>query len=127
MGSDLEPALFQGLTAIVRIEAGVGRPAPELPTVGMVAEEMSIDPSRASRIASTLIGRGYVAREAAQQDGRISVLRLTDKGRAALRELRDRKWVRLMKVFSGWTEEDIACFSRLFGRYACEVTAADEG
>lgn len=123
---DLEPALFQGLTAIARVQKGAGRDAPAQPTVGMLAEEMAVDPSRASRIASTLIERGYIARAAAQEDGRKSVLWLTEKGRGALVELRDRKWARLMEVFGGWSEADIACFSRLFERYSAEVMG-DEG
>lgn len=126
METDLEPALFQGLTAIFRIATGVGRDAPAEPTVGLVAEEMAVDPSRASRIASALIERGYVARAAAQEDGRKSVLVLTGKARTVLTELRERKWARLMRVFEGWSEADIACFSRLFGRYACEVMDAHE-
>lgn len=120
-GLDLEPALFHGLTAIVRIETGVGRAGPAQATVGLVAEEMAIDPSRASRIVTELIKRDYVARAAAQEDGRKSVLQLTAKAEAAFAQIRDLKWQRLVEVFSGWSDEDIRDFARLFGRYVAAV------
>ena len=122
MGAELEPGLFQGLTAVVRIETGVGRTAPAQPTVGLVAEEMAIDPSRASRITSALIARGYLAREAAQEDGRKSVLRLTDKGRGLLVEMRERKWLAFVRLFADWDAAEIADFSRLFRRYVDAVS-----
>ncbi|WP_255553535.1 MarR family winged helix-turn-helix transcriptional regulator [Maritimibacter sp. DP1N21-5] len=116
-GIDLDPAIFQGLMAVVRITHGVGRDAPAEPTVGMMAEEMTIDPSRASRIASELIGGGYLERGAAQDDGRKSVLLLTEKGRKAFLTVRDLRWQRMVSLFSDWSETDIETFSDLFGRY----------
>ncbi|WP_298493726.1 MarR family winged helix-turn-helix transcriptional regulator [uncultured Maritimibacter sp.] len=116
-GIDLDPAIFQGLIAVVRITHGVGREAAAEPTVGMIAEEMSIDPSRASRIASELIAGGYLTRGAAQDDGRKSVLLLTEKGHDAFFTVRDLRWQRMVTLFSGWSETDIETFSDLFGRY----------
>ncbi|MAM60896.1 MarR family winged helix-turn-helix transcriptional regulator [Maritimibacter sp. UBA3975] len=118
---DLEPALFQALMAVMRITHGVGRPAAQEPTVGLLAEELSIDPSRASRIASELITRGYIERAAAQDDGRKSVLLLTKKGRAAFETVRDLRWSHMVDMFSDWTESDIERFSDLFGRYVAGV------
>lgn len=118
---DLEPALFQGLMAVKRITHGVGRETAQEPTVGLLAEEMSIDPSRASRIASELIARGYVERAAAQDDGRKSVLLITRKGNAAFEAVRDLRWTHMVEMFSDWSETDIARFSELFGRYVAGV------
>jgi DNA-binding MarR family transcriptional regulator len=114
---DLEPALFQALMAVMRITHGVGRDVAQEPTVGLVAEEMSIDPSRASRIASDLIGRGFIRRAAAQDDGRKSVLLLTTKGRTAFETIRDLRWSHMVDMFSDWSEADIELFWHLFGRY----------
>lgn len=113
---DLELSQFFSLTAILRIQAGIGRIA-EPATIGLLAEEMNIDPSRASRIASDLIARGYLRREAAQEDGRKSILTLTPKADAAFTAYRDLKWRKLVQVFAGWTEDEILAFSTLFGRY----------
>ncbi|MGR3364162.1 MAG: MarR family winged helix-turn-helix transcriptional regulator [Maritimibacter harenae] len=120
-GLDLEPALFQGLMAVKRITHGVGRPEPQEPTVGLVAEEMAIDPSRASRIASELIARGYVERAAAQDDGRKSVLLITEKGTAAFETVRDLRWTHMVEMFADWSEDDIRAFADLFGRYVTGV------
>lgn len=116
-GVDLEVVLFQGLMAIKRITHGMGREAPAEPTIGMVAQDMAIDPSRASRIASDLIARGLVKREAAQEDGRKSVLTLTETGHATFLKIRDRRWARMLDLFSAWSEEEISQFSTLFSRY----------
>jgi hypothetical protein len=64
----LESALLQGLICVARIQGGIGRPEPVSPTVGLVAEMMQVDPSRASRIVADLVSRGYVARNVAQDD-----------------------------------------------------------
>lgn len=114
----LDPATFHGLTAVARIATGLGRAAPEDPTVGLVAEEMGVDPSRASRIVADLVARGLVERAVAQSDARKTVLRLTPLGIATLHRVRDTKWTMLSDVFDGWTEAEIGSFSTLFRRYA---------
>jgi DNA-binding MarR family transcriptional regulator len=117
LGLDLELSQFHALTAITRIQNGIGRAMPQAATIGLLAEEMSIDPSRASRIASDLIASGYLRRVAVQDDGRKSVLEWTEKAIAAFGKLRDRKWAKLLEVFQGWNETEIEQFSVLFRRY----------
>lgn len=116
LGLDLELTQFYSLTAIIRIQQGVGRPAAAA-TIGLLAEEMAIDPSRASRISSDLIARGYLRREAAQDDGRKSVLVLTDKAKDAFAAFRDLRWRKMAQAFADWPTEDITEFARLFSRY----------
>lgn len=122
-GLDIEPAVFQGLMAVVRITNGIGRAAPEEPTVGLVAEHMAIDPSRASRICSALIGKGYIRRAAAQDDGRKSVLHLTEAGQAAFTQIWTSKWSSTLALFADWSHDDIASFARLVGRYVDGLSA----
>lgn len=117
----LDPASFQGLTAVARIATGLGRQAPEDPTIGLVAEEMCVDPSRASRIVADLVARDLLERGVAQEDARKSVLRLTPKGIETMRRFRDTKWAMLAQVFDGWTEAEIDSFSILFRRYAQSI------
>jgi DNA-binding MarR family transcriptional regulator len=118
MDEPLDPAAFQGLTSVARIATGLGRQAPEEPTIGLVAEEMCVDPSRASRIVADLVARDLVERGVAQEDARKAVLRLTPKGIEVMRRFRDTKWGMLAEVFDGWTEDEIDAFSTLFRRYA---------
>lgn len=114
----VELSQFHAITAISRIEHGIGRAAPEPATVGLLAEEMSVDPSRASRIASGLIEDGWVHRDVAQDDGRKSVLKLGARAYEVFPRLREAKWTRLLEVFDGWEEDEILAFSRLFARYS---------
>ena len=129
MGLDLELSQFHALTAISRIHHAIGRDHAEPATVGLLAEEMALDPSRASRIASGLIAGGWVRRAAAQDDGRKSVLVLTDKARAVFERFRAAKWDKLLSIFAEWDEADIQTFARLFARYSegvARVYQADE-
>ncbi|WP_460274863.1 MarR family winged helix-turn-helix transcriptional regulator [Celeribacter sp. ULVN23_4] len=117
MTEKLDPAILQGLLSIAQISAGLGREAAEAPTVGMVAEVMAVDPSRASRIVSELVSRGYVERRAVQEDARKSVLVMTPKARGFLAAFTLSKWRLLSQAFQGWSGEEIETFSTLFARY----------
>lgn len=117
LGVTLEPAQFKALTSVLRIQDGIGRPAQEA-SVGLLAEEMAIDPSRASRIAADLVERGYLRRAVSQQDGRRSVLVPTEAARSLLADFLRVKWQRTLKIFASWSAEDILTFDRLFTRFS---------
>ncbi len=116
LGAGLEATQFHALSAILRIQSGYGRLAAEA-TVGLLAEEMALDPSRASRIAADLVERGLLARAVSQEDGRRSVLVPTDAAWALMDAFLRAKWQRTVKLFATWSHEDIVTFARLFGRY----------
>ncbi|WP_348640376.1 MarR family winged helix-turn-helix transcriptional regulator [Marivivens donghaensis] len=117
IGLDIDPIQFSAMAAINRIKWGIGRDAPEQVTIGALAEEMNIDPSRASRIASDLISRGLVQRQAAQDDGRKSILVLTDEARTAFRQYKEVKWRKQLEIFQGWSDEEIQSFTALYERF----------
>lgn len=117
LGAGLEATQFHALTAILRIQNGYGRPAPQEATVGLLAEELNLDPSRASRIAADLVERGLVARAVSQEDGRRSVLQATEAAGVLIEGFMGAKWQRTMKLFAAWPEADIVAFAALFGRY----------
>lgn len=116
IGAGLEVTQFHALSAIMRIWGGAGRPAQEA-TVGLLAEEMALDPSRASRIAADLVDRGLVERSVSQEDGRRSVLVPTEAAWTLLDSFLQAKWQRTMRLFASWSEEEILTFARLYGRY----------
>lgn len=120
----LEHASLQGLVAVAKISEGLWYDAPQPPTIGLVAEAMAIDPSRASRIVSDLVARDFLQRAVAQDDARKSILVLTDKGRSRLRDFTRRKWRLLGDVFQGWTENEITAFSTQFARYVAGMGKA---
>lgn len=117
LGAGLEVTQFHALSALLRINGGYGRPAAEA-TVGLLAEEMVIDPSRASRIAAGLVERGLLVRAVSQQDGRRSVLVPTEAAWALMDGFLRAKWQRSIKLFAPWSEADIVTFARLFARYS---------
>lgn len=119
----LDLPLFKGMTAVARIAAGVGRAAAE-PTVGLLAEELAVDASRASRIAADLVARGLLRREASQGDGRKSVLALTPEGARLLDGFRREKWRVLARIFAGWSPEEVEAFAGFVRRYAGGVQEA---
>lgn len=114
----LEIGQFYALSAIARIESGRGQAQPQAPTVGLLAAELMVDPSRASRIAADLVERGLIARAVSQQDGRRSVLEPTAEGRALLQAFVAAKWRRMLRIFADWSAADIEAFARLFERYS---------
>lgn len=119
----LDVTQFQGLTAVVRIQCGAGRPAAGA-TVGLVAEEMGVDPSRASRIVGELVARGFLRREAAQDDARRSVLSLTAAGRDELGAFQTAKWQMLARVLRDWPAAQVADFARMIDLYTRGVQEA---
>ena len=127
LGAGLEVTQFHALTAITRIQCGIGRSTATEATVGLLAEELNVDPSRASRIVADLVERGYLARAASQDDGRRSILTLTDSAVQLFEAFRTRKWHKTMAVFKDWPEADILSFARLFARYSDAMRSAYPG
>lgn len=115
--AEVEVSHFHALSAIMRIQNGYGRPQAQEVTVGLLGEELNLDPSRASRIAADLVERGLVARAVSQEDGRRSVLVPTEAAGALLDGFLRAKWQRTMRLFATWTDADIVAFAALFGRY----------
>ncbi len=120
IGANLEPAMLQGLLAAAQIASGLGG-IPQPPTIGAIAERMSVDPSRASRIVSELVSRGYLTRELDQSDARRTNLVLTAKTKEFLRAFSQEKWKLIADIYESWTPEEIRTFSSLFVRYVDQI------
>lgn len=87
-------------------------------TVGLVAERLAIDPSRASRVTSDLVERGYLRRVASQQDARRICLELTRKGDNFVAAVRRNKVLIFTRALSQWTEQELVVFAALFERFS---------
>lgn len=87
-------------------------------TVGLIAERLAVDPSRASRISAELVDRGYARRVASQQDARRICLELTAKGKRFIEAVRINKWNLFAQALGQWNERDLVTFAVLFERFS---------
>jgi DNA-binding MarR family transcriptional regulator len=111
MGTGLELSDIDAIGVIKRIGAH------ENATVGAIAEQMRIDPSRGSRIVADLVRQGLLERAASQEDGRRSLVRITPTGRGVLEEIEAIKRETIIEATAGWTAEEIDSFARLYVRF----------
>ncbi|WP_232050010.1 MarR family winged helix-turn-helix transcriptional regulator [Actinoplanes sp. OR16] len=87
-------------------------------TVGNLADQLGVDPSVASRMASDCITHGYLLRAASQQDGRRTIVRLTDDGRALMDRFRRQYRQAFEFVTRDWPEGERLELARLLVKYA---------
>jgi DNA-binding MarR family transcriptional regulator len=86
-------------------------------TIGLIAERLGVDPSRASRIVADAVDKGIIRRVVSQADARRTRLELTETGRSHAMAIRHFKWNAFAEALGGWSEEDLVNFARLFARF----------
>jgi DNA-binding MarR family transcriptional regulator len=64
--------------------ARLARLHPDGASVRYLADQVVVSPSRVSRLADEFVVRGWLERAVSHQDGRLSLVRLTDTGRTTL-------------------------------------------
>ena len=93
-------------------------------TVGLIAERLNVDPSRASRIVADAVEKGIVRRVASQSDARRTGLELTELGQRHGAAIRAYKWGIFAEALGDWPEADLVTFARLFQRFSGWMTEA---
>lgn len=83
-------------------------------TVGAVAQQLDVDPSTASRLVAETVREGYAMRKPSQEDGRRSVLELTDSGRQLAEAARTYQQSVFERATRRWTPQERETFARLF-------------
>ncbi|MEV4439416.1 MarR family transcriptional regulator [Streptomyces sp. NPDC049577] len=101
---DLEPAAY-GL--LVRLEDAGRQRATDL------AAYFGVGKATMSRQLRALWELGLVAREPDPADGRASLIRLTDEGRARFTRVRDARRAQYMSKLADWDRAEIAELARL--------------
>ena len=115
----IDPSLeVSHLDAIIALNAVVGDNPQDEVTVGIIAERMGIDPSRASRISADLVERGYAFRVASQLDARRICLKLTAKSERLVTAVRQTKWRIFAGALAQWDEQELVTFATLLERFA---------
>ncbi|WP_246737896.1 MULTISPECIES: MarR family winged helix-turn-helix transcriptional regulator [Rhizobium] len=86
-------------------------------TVGTIAEMMRIDPSRASRVVSDMVGRNILRRKASQADARRIVVVMTPLGQKLMAEIKAQKMTLVSDIVADWPQEEIDVFAKLFDKF----------
>jgi DNA-binding MarR family transcriptional regulator len=113
LGQAVDPAQ---LDVVFAVDEGPDQPGQEV-TVGLVAERLGIDPSRASRVVAAAIRAGHVRRVASQADGRRIRLELTEAGREVARAAHRSRQALYDRLMQGWPERDRRELARLLTRF----------
>lgn len=101
------------LLEVVRRLEGSGSEA----TVGAIADAMRLDPSRGSRLVADMVSRGILRRDASQEDGRRSLIQITEQGQKLLSEIRVVKRAAVEQAVADWSDSERHAFATLFERF----------
>jgi DNA-binding MarR family transcriptional regulator len=82
-----------------------------------LAEAVYSDPSTISRQVAALVRDGLIERRADPQDGRASLLAVTDRGRERLEQQREQRSCSLARMLAHWSSEDREQFVQLLERF----------
>lgn len=88
-------------------------------TVGAIAEELRVDPSRSSRIVADLVRRGLLKREVSQEDARRAIIVITPVGHDLLKKADEVKRDTIRDIVADWPAEDVERFAELYDRFIC--------
>jgi DNA-binding MarR family transcriptional regulator len=109
---------FNRLHSLIVDAVGESMDAGAQPSIRKVAEQLGIDPTRASRMAIGAVIAGYVERTACEDDARRICLRLTDSGRELLQEIRSTRIDAFKGVIADWPDADCSELARLLTKFA---------
>ncbi|MCZ4261027.1 MAG: MarR family winged helix-turn-helix transcriptional regulator [Limimaricola soesokkakensis] len=118
LGLPLDLAQLDVMIAIHAPANEFGDDPAEETMVSTVAQRLNIDPSRASRIVSDLIARGFAERAASQADARRTIVALTPSGQAIVEAVRRYKFLLLGGFLSDWTVEERETLLPLLERFS---------
>ncbi|AOS61165.1 transcriptional regulator [Actinoalloteichus hymeniacidonis] len=107
------PSGWEKATYLVlfHLEAGARRS-------GSVAEALHLDPSTISRQVATLVKSGLVERTIDPEDGRASLLSITEQGRSILAAHRATRRELIDRMITDWPSRDRQDLARLLTRLA---------
>lgn len=86
-------------------------------TITAIAEVLTVDQPRASRLAARAVDAAVVRREADQRDGRRTVLVLTGEGREQLERMHEFRRAVFAEAMAGWSAEERRTFGRLLTEF----------
>lgn len=111
VGASMELSHLDVIAMVRRLENG------QEATIGAIADQLRVDPSRSSRIVADLVRQGLLRREASQEDARRTIVVITPLGQDLLERLDEVKRETIREIVSGWPKEDIERFAELYDRF----------
>ncbi len=127
LGGEVDMAQLWAVDALADAEQECGgapgdaRAEPGGVTVGILADRLGIDQSRASRVVAAAVTAGYIRRVASQADGRMSLLQTTQAGRRLVAEMRAFRETYFARLMASWSEEERRTFADLLARFTSEI------
>lgn len=94
--------------------------------VSDLAALTELDASTVSRHVKMLEQRGIVERQPDPEDGRASLVRLSDAGHAAIEGAFSRRFDRIKAALEPWSQPDRDALQRLLSRLAADLREADQ-
>jgi DNA-binding MarR family transcriptional regulator len=83
-----------------------------------LAERACLDASTVSRHLRTLESDGYLVRKPDPEDGRATLLEVTEAGEQVVADARQQRLAMLSDAVADWSERDLATLTRLTRRLA---------
>ncbi|MGW1160120.1 MarR family winged helix-turn-helix transcriptional regulator [Streptomyces sp. NPDC002513] len=118
VASRLDRSIDLAHTAVVdAVEEEPEEPGQEV-TVGLVAERLAVDPSRASRLVAASVEAGYVRRVPSQADSRRACLELTAAGHDLATLAHRVRQEYFGEIMRDWSARDRRDFARLLSKFA---------
>ncbi|OCB11472.1 MarR family transcriptional regulator [Mycolicibacterium porcinum] len=84
---------------------------------GRLAKMAHMDVGMTTRRVQSLVKAGLITRHADLDDGRISIVTVTDAGKKAAAALQDLRREHLARALSGWSAADLQELDRLLARF----------
>jgi DNA-binding MarR family transcriptional regulator len=89
--------------------------------MSQLAESVGTTPPTVTKLVKDLEERGLITRTPDEQDGRASILSLTEKGRQVAESIGQARLEGLGQVLTAWSSEDIEKLDQLFERLRADM------
>lgn len=120
VGSTARPIELSRILVVQAIDT-VQRETEQEVTVGVIAQQLAVEPSTASRLVADAIKDGYITRSTSSTDSRRVQLGLSDSGRVLVQEVRRYQQDVFKQLTQSWAEFEQVEFARLFVQFSNAV------
>jgi DNA-binding MarR family transcriptional regulator len=95
-------------------------------TLKEVAQSLNVTSSAATQLVEALVRKGYIVKKIGSPDRRELELRLSDKSKKHLAELRRKRLAEMTKIFGVLTDQEFSAYCRLFNKVAASLSSKEK-